>query len=449
MLDLALWAPLVAAAAPPHIVLSVADDLGWHNVGWRNPEFSTPTLDALRADGVELTRFYTFMYCSPSRASLLTGRLPLHVNQNNEANDVRSRSGADVRMTLLPARLKAGAGYRTVCVGKWHLGARTPASLPASRGCDEHLGFLKGGEDHWTQRLADGGAGFVDLWRDNAPAAGENGTYSAMLYAAEAARAIGARLGGAGDGDDGSADDDDRSRPLFMYLAWQNPHMPAEVPAMYLNPAIGDCKRRTIEAMIHVLDEGVANVTRALRAAPACDGGDGNAWNTTVFVFLSDNGGVTHLGKAGNNYPLRGGKVTNFEGGVRTVAFVAGGVVSRALRARGGGGGGGGGGARAYSGLFAIADWYATLMSAAGAGDAADAAGVAAGVPPVDALDHWAEILGAPAEADARPRRRRRATSCRSRGATARPRTARTPSASSSTAPCPPRRARRRTARSS
>ena len=84
-----------AIAAPPHIVLSVADDLGWHNVGWRNPEFSTPTLDALRSEGVELTRHYTFMYCSPSRASLLTGRLPLHVNQNNEANDVGSRSGAD------------------------------------------------------------------------------------------------------------------------------------------------------------------------------------------------------------------------------------------------------------------------------------------------------------------------------------------------------------------
>ena len=54
------------------------------------------------------------------------------------------------------------------------------------------------------------------------------------------------------------------SRPLFMYLAWQNPHMPQEVPAMYLNPAIGDCKRRTIEAMIYMMDEGQANVTAAI-----------------------------------------------------------------------------------------------------------------------------------------------------------------------------------------
>ena len=172
-----------AAAAPPHIVLSVADDLGWHNVGWRNPEFSTPTLDALRSEGVELTRHYTFMYCSPSRAALLSGRLPLHVNQNNQANEIISRAGADARMSLLPRRLgESAARYYCVAIGKWHLGARTPAALPHARGFDEHLGYLKGGVRHFTQGSHDGGVGsphdpphdpkLVDLWRDGAPARG-------------------------------------------------------------------------------------------------------------------------------------------------------------------------------------------------------------------------------------------------------------------------------------
>ena len=68
----------------------IADDFGWHNIGWRNPEVSTPNLDALAADGIKLDRHYTFKYCSPTRSSLLTGRLPLHVNQNNECNKVHS-----------------------------------------------------------------------------------------------------------------------------------------------------------------------------------------------------------------------------------------------------------------------------------------------------------------------------------------------------------------------
>tara|TARA_B110000208_G_scaffold110827_1_gene136903 strand:+ start:124 stop:480 length:357 start_codon:yes stop_codon:yes gene_type:complete len=104
-------------AAKPHIVIALADDYGWHNIGFRNGEIASPHLDALAADGIILDRHYTFKYCSPTRSSLLTGRLPLHVNQNNEANKVHSRSGADIRMTLLPAKLKA-AGYSTHMAGE-------------------------------------------------------------------------------------------------------------------------------------------------------------------------------------------------------------------------------------------------------------------------------------------------------------------------------------------
>ena len=176
-------------ARPPNIILALADDLGWNNVGWRNPELRTPVIDNLRATGVDLQRLYVFKYCSPTRSSILSGRLPLHVTQNNKNNEVTNPGGVDLRMTMLPERLKA-AGYRNAMVGKSHLGARSVANLPINRGFDSHFGFLKGGEDHLTQRSDDGGLSFVDLWRDRGPAYGENGTFSTFLYAREAVRVI-------------------------------------------------------------------------------------------------------------------------------------------------------------------------------------------------------------------------------------------------------------------
>ena len=96
-----------AAAAPrPHVIMSLADDLGWHNVGWRNAELRTPVIDALHETGIDLQRLYVFKYCSPSRSSLMSGRLPLHVTQNNKNNEVTNPGGVDLRMAMLPERLK-------------------------------------------------------------------------------------------------------------------------------------------------------------------------------------------------------------------------------------------------------------------------------------------------------------------------------------------------------
>ena len=100
-----------------------------------------------------------------------------------------SASGIDLRMTLLPEKLKQAAiPYATHMVGKWHCGARSPANLPINRGFDTHLGFLKGGEDHWKQDHCAGGPDprRVDLWQDNGPAWGQNGTYSTWMYAKRA-----------------------------------------------------------------------------------------------------------------------------------------------------------------------------------------------------------------------------------------------------------------------
>ena len=102
----------------------------------------------------------------------------MHVNQNNHCNDEYSPSGADIRMTMLPAKLKS-VGWDTAMVGKWHCGARSHANLPTSRGFDIHLGFLKGGEDHWTQRLGCTGRGScVDLWEGQVTPGGGGTSYT-------------------------------------------------------------------------------------------------------------------------------------------------------------------------------------------------------------------------------------------------------------------------------
>ena len=128
--------------------------------------------------------------CGPTRAATLSGRLPFHGNQQN-ANDLNTTAGVDLRMTFLPAKLKQ-AGYRTSMIGKSHLGSRSVAHLPINRGFDQHFGFLGGGEDHYTQVSGEDPVvgDLVDLWRDHAPAFGENGTFSGELYAREAARVI-------------------------------------------------------------------------------------------------------------------------------------------------------------------------------------------------------------------------------------------------------------------
>eukprot|EP01062_Namystynia_karyoxenos_P038920 TRINITY_DN2828_c0_g1_i1.p1 TRINITY_DN2828_c0_g1~~TRINITY_DN2828_c0_g1_i1.p1 ORF type:complete len:558 (+),score=141.16 TRINITY_DN2828_c0_g1_i1:102-1676(+) len=355
---LACASALAAGAAPlrPHLVMLVADDYGWHNIGFRNPEVKSPTLDHLAKTGIILDRHYVFIFCSPTRSSLMTGRLPLHVNQNNECGSITSRSGADIRMTLLPEKLRGG-GYRTHMTGKWHCGARTAANLPINRGFDTHFGFLEGGEDHNTQRTADSGQHYVDLWRGHGPAYGENGTFSAELYGAEAVRTV--------------MEHPDPSIPYFLYLPFQVTHAPYQVPDRFRDPAVNNTVRQTFNAMVRAMDEAVANLTDALEARKMLQ--------RTLIIFTADNGGIWRLKYAGNNWPLRGQKGTAFEGGVRATAFVWGGadVLPTALRGT------------THTGLIHVCDWYATLSRLAGVSADDDVAGV----PPPDSVDVWDSLL--------------------------------------------------------
>lgn len=133
----------------------------------------------------------------------MSGRLPIHVNVNN-ANGVAELNGVDIRMKTIAEKLKEG-GYSTHAAGKWHAGAHLHGQLPVQRGFDSFVGFLRGWENHFTQQQVfppgtghNGGQGPtpyesttpVDLWLDDEPAYGKNGTYGAYTFSAHAVDAI-------------------------------------------------------------------------------------------------------------------------------------------------------------------------------------------------------------------------------------------------------------------
>ena len=390
----------------PHLVFFLADDWGHYNMGWRgNAEARTPNIDDLVREGIALDRHYVYQFCSPTRSSLLSGRLPIHMNVRNMAPT--ALGGVDLRSSTIADKLRS-AGYRTHQVGKWNAGSLLYGQVPTERGFESSLGYMGGEEDHYTQvggyggsghatatpevraymprelldgpgfaagdpRLVGGGGGggdggedgsdLVDLLDSGTPALGQNGTYGAFMYTARSVDIVMQH---------------NTSEPLFLYHAWQEAHTPNEVPDEFLAPegAIDWPLRRTYEAMVHTMDSGVGNITAALRAR--------GMWSTTLIVMSSDNGGREDNEFGGNNWPLRGMKFTDYEGGTRVAAFASGGVVPPTRRGA------------VEAGLMHIADWYCTF-SLLGGVDPTDRKAAGGPVPPVDCLGMWPTLArGAP-----------------------------------------------------
>ena len=284
---LALAACLAAAAAAqPDVVLIVADDLGVGDVGYDGAEILTPNLDALAAEGVVLDRFYTAGLCSPSRAGLLTGRYGVRMGIN-EPVTWRDTVGLPLGEVTLADRLGA-AGYETAAVGKWHLGAGCEAH-PLRRGFDRFVGLIGGGASYFTRRTAVG----LDWWRGFEPE--DVPGYTTDLIADEAVAIL----------------QEPRAGPLFLYLPFTAPHTPTHALAedLALYPGLEE-PRRTYAAMVTALDRAVGRVMDVVRASG----------RPTLVWFLSDNGAIERHG--GSNGPLRGGKGTAHEGGLRAPSVV-------------------------------------------------------------------------------------------------------------------------------
>jgi len=329
-----------ASAERPNIVFIVADDLGWSDVGYHGSEIKTPNIDRIAASGVKLEQFYVMPVCSPTRACLMTGRYPMRMGLQTGVVRPWAQYGLPLNERTLPQALKE-AGYETAITGKWHLGHFQRAYLPTSRGFDHQYGHYNGAIDYFTH-VRDGG---FDWHRDDKVCRDEG--YSTDLIGSEAVRLIENR---------------DRSRPLFLYVTFNAPHTPLQAPQEYLDryAGIADLQRRRYAAMVTCEDDNIGRIHAALEK-------QGMLRNTLV-IFSSDNGGPVRLGAT--NGPLRAGKGTLYEGGVRVTAWAswpgtlrAGGTVTEPLQ---------------------MVDWYPTLLKLAGA---------RAEQPlPIDGRDAWETI---------------------------------------------------------
>jgi len=274
----------------PNVVVIVADDLGYAEVSFQEKHADyvhTPHLDAVAAAGVVCRQGYvTGQVCSPTRAGLMTGRYQqrLGLYTGGEAG-----SGLPLSETILPGYLKP-AGYATGQFGKWHLGP-TPEWSPAHRGFDEVFGFL--------------GRGAHDYFKLDDP---EDPIYRGLEVVKESGY-LTDRLGE----ETAAFVRKHAGKPFFAYLAFNAVHAPMQAPEDEIAKFnTGDPIRDTRLAMGKRLDDAVGKVVAALKET--------GTWENTLLFFFSDNGGP--LAQSADNSPLRGGKHTDYEGGVRTPFLV-------------------------------------------------------------------------------------------------------------------------------
>ena len=301
-------APVVEAGAgpPPNIVLILADDLGYADIGIYGSEvISTPNIDALAASGVRFTAGYvSHPVCSPSRAGLMTGRY--QQRHGWEFNPAGRDVGAGMSLdeTTLADRMKA-LGYRTGMIGKWHLGHQAPHH-PMSRGFDEYFGVLEGGSIFIDSSLP--GVEYGSIRGEDGPTVRRNKVlrgfeeekvdrYLTDVFTEEATDFIERSAGG--------------EEPFFLYLSHTTPHTPLQATAEYLDGYrhVEDQRTRVYAAMVASLDESVRRVVETLKAQ--------GVYENTMIVFASDNGCAGYIHGACSNAPLFGFKRYHHEGGVR------------------------------------------------------------------------------------------------------------------------------------
>jgi arylsulfatase A-like enzyme len=354
---------LHAADAPPakkpNILLLVADDLGWADVGWHGGKFKTPVLDRLVREGVELDRHYVQPVCTPTRTALLSGRWTSRFGPHVLAPS-NSRAFPPGTPTLASALQQCG--YTTHLSGKWHLGGK-PEWGPNHYGFDHSYGALCGAVDPWTHKYRPGP--YEDTWHRDLRRLDEEGN-ATELVAHEALQWI-----------------RQKQSPWFIYVPFFAVHIPVDAPEQYQrlyagvkfddDPVKHDSLLR-LAAFVTQLDTKVGEFVAALEET--------GQRRDTLIVFTSDNGGLPggknpYVGTVADspvlssNLPLRGHKNTLYEGGVRVSALVnwPGRLAPRKLTAP-----------------LHAADWMPTLTKLAGWQPPADLA--------FDGLDAWPLLTG-------------------------------------------------------
>ena len=277
---------LNARAAGPNVILINCDDLGYGDLGcYGANDIRTPHLDRMAAEGTRFTDFsVTSALCTPSRASLMTGKYPGRVGLATGVLRPDARNGlAGSEITL--AEVMKSAGYATGCIGKWHLGF-LPGMRPMDQGFDSYYGVLHN-LDHWETVVFEKEGGMPVLRGDEVEKRPAVPAEMTGLYTAEALKFIEAN----------------REHPFFLYLGHAMPHLPFDASPKFK----GKSQRGLYGDVVEELDDSTGQILDQLRALGLAE--------KTLVLFTSDNGPERKT--PGTAAPLRGTKHTVLEGGLR------------------------------------------------------------------------------------------------------------------------------------
>ena len=284
----------LSAKDKPNIIILLADDLGWADLGYQGSgDIRSPHIDKLANSGIRFTDGHvSASVCSPSRAGLMTGRYQQRFG--HEANSPPPTDGMDLKQVTLADRLQE-MGYRTGLIGKWHLGNQDEF-YPTRRGFDYFYGLRSGSRSYFYHAKKDDKPGNAKAIEENGKQVKFNG-YLTDVFGKKAIDFI-------------HAEDD---KPFFLFHSFTAPHGPmhATEDDKARFATIKDTKRRSYAAMIWAMDRAIGKLVDSLKAS--------GKFKNTLIWFLSDNGGAT--GNASINLPLAGHKGIKFEGGTRVPFF--------------------------------------------------------------------------------------------------------------------------------
>ncbi|XP_068631255.1 arylsulfatase J-like [Battus philenor] len=342
----------------PNIVFMIADDLGWDDVSFHgSDQIPTPNIDLLAFTGVPLERYYSHSICTPSRSALLTGKYSHVLGMQGYPLTNSEDRGLPLKEKILPQYFKE-LGYTTHLIGKWHVGQSRKDFLPTMRGFDTHYGNRGGFLDYYEYVLQETEDGVeysgLDLFRNMSAAWSEEG-YITDLYTQEAKAII---------------ESHNKSVPLFLLVAHNAPHSGNDGAVLQAPPEdvrsmrhVESPQRRIFAGMMKKLDESVGEIVKALL--------DKGILNDTIIVFVSDNGGMTSGATMNyaSNWPLRGLKMTPFEGGVRVTGL----IWTQNLTDF----------SHSWKEYIHVTDWLPTLLTAAGAEPPSD----------IDGFNLWDTVI--------------------------------------------------------
>ncbi|KAH9254123.1 hypothetical protein BASA81_007998 [Batrachochytrium salamandrivorans] len=348
------------AAQRPHILLVILDDIGRTDTGvYGESNVPMPNLVNLGRQGTVLENLYTQTVCSPTRSALMSGKYPFRFGMQHFTTQLPGMSAGIPLDTKILPKLLGEVGYDTHMIGKWHCGYATKGHTPHHRGFNSYLGMLQAQGDYYnhdlalflnpiTKNLVNG----LDFWDNDRPLFAAVGNHSLDLYGNRVTKVLNTYVSKY------STKAKQQAHPLFVYLAHQTVHIPLQ-PKRDQDRCghVTHKVRRVYCSMLVELDDALGDLERQYRVH--------GLWENTLVILLTDNGGMVNFSpqpdgfpnspaSQGSNYPLRGSKMTMFDGGVRSLGLITGGYLPSSQYGK------------RYKGLAHVVDLSATVLGAAG-----------------------------------------------------------------------------------